>query len=146
MSEFWFWLFAFAGAATAGMVLFAIGYFITTFFMDLKIKRKIPKDRAKVTEYINANKDFFKSAPIEEMIEKEVQDNERNRQNKFREFEKLRRLADSPNGFGKKGSNLAIPSGKGELQGRELLQDKPGSTPNRIESANVGSKRRIKLD
>lgn len=94
---------------------------VWNFLRDKYIKRKLPKDKKGISEYIELNEDFFKSKK-QHIDKKEVEEDERRKREHFREFEKLRRLA----GKTEKGrSNDSDTTGRNESEGRQLLQDEP---------------------
>lgn len=147
MDNFWLLIIASVGSLITGAILFAVLYTIITGAWDfLKIKRKLPKDKKKVSEYVKVNKEFFKSEKIEEYTRKEEQEDDKRRFEKFREFEKLRRT-----GFSKTGNSGKRPDNKpnerhSELQGRSVLQNEPNPITNEPSRREQNIEREVRLD
>lgn len=148
MANFWIWFFAVILSLIVGAlaIFFIWGGFIL--LKDLWVKRGIPSKRPKVAEYIKENPEKFEKTNPGKASEKdikEVQEDERNRHEQYREFEKLRREELKGRTSGERQPNSST-SGSKQSERRELLQDKPTSIPNSNSSGSTPIKRRIKLD
>lgn len=116
--------YAFASLATLIGSVFLAGlfFFLVTKIGDFIKQRKIPKDKKQVSLFLASNKDLFKlPQKAQEIDKKEVEENERLKSAKFREFEKLRSIRATSTGNSKQRSNHKFYEGNGELQKRELL-------------------------
>lgn len=140
MASIWFWLFVSVGSLIGGAMTMAFILLVWNFFRDKYIKRKLPKDKKEISEYIKVNQDFFKTRKKEIQDIKEVEENERRKQQQFREFEKLRRFATKT---GKGRSDGDTPTGRNELPTGNILpneSDKESSTP------DPDIRRKVRLD
>lgn len=152
MASFWFWFIVIIGSTIAGALGFLILYGISIFFRDtFFLKRGIPKNKKKVTEFIKNNPDKFggyKHKENEENSklnqEQEVQ-NERREREKFREFEKLRRAELKSRVGGSETSELAS-KGNEPIQRRELLSNEPNPSSTSDSGGSKPTKPRVKLD
>lgn len=135
-----------------GILIFSVGLTIITFIVitkikdNLKIKKKLPKDKKQVSEYIKANDKFFLSKPLENIDKKEVEEDDRRRFDKIREFEKLRRVATNERRDDRKRESNNYYERDAELQRRELLQNKPDSIPPGHFRDVAKERRKLKLD
>jgi hypothetical protein len=147
MDNFWLLVIASIGSLITGAIFFAIIYSIITGAWDfLKIKRKLPKDKKKVSEYVKANKEFFKSEKIEEYTRKEEQEDDKRRFEKFREFEKLRRTGFSKTGNSGKGTSIKPNDSNPELQRRGVLQNEPNPINDEPSRREQNIEREVRLD
>lgn len=96
----WYWWFIIIfGAMIVGAVLASLGYLIYTKYLSWKLKRMLPgkgKDKALISEYLkqdDVKEAMLNGGPALPLTQKEVEDNERERTARTREFEKLRRFA-----------------------------------------------------
>lgn len=144
MASFWLYLIVAIGALLIGAIVFAFVYLVMNWLYDLiviKARRKL-KDKKKVSRWVEENQEFFKSKKVPEQSKKEVENDERRRAEKFREFEKLRRIAGLEATDTGKGQHNIDPKRSTELQGRRVLQDESSPRASNIE----GDQRRVKLD
>lgn len=148
MASIWLWAGIIFGSLLLGLIIFAFLYLVFTKMKDWKIKRKIPKDKKLVKDYIETNKEFFKSPPKEIIDIKEVEDNDRRRNDRFREFEKLRRLANPDIKKPANGKDKPGPLSPGDTKPkpRIVLSDEPNKIVTGSNTNRPRTKGRVKLD
>ena len=152
MAGFWFWFFLALISLVIGFILTVIFYGLYCLIYDFIKKYRMPKDKTGMTLWINKNSKelLFDISKDDDVNRKEEVKNGIQRQQKYREFEKLRRF-DINTGSGK-GSNKApewdgsSDKGAESIQRRELLQDGVSPVTGKPESGNDQSKRKVKLD
>ena len=122
MLPWWMWFVIPIGALIFGAMLGALIYLGFSKFYDWKIKRQLPgkgKDKKANSEWIKENKDVLKDGgPLQPQDKMEVQKNESRKREKFREFEKLRRISQQSK------SESSVPTSSGREQERRIVQDK----------------------
>jgi len=88
INKIWIYIGAGLGSALAAYLILFMYFQIHNYFLFRKLKMKIPIDKKELA-------DAGKASPL---IEKEVEQDERTRQNKFRQFEQLRFIAERERG------------------------------------------------
>lgn len=149
MVTFWFWLIAVFFSLIVGAILIFIFYGGLGMLIDsLIVKKHIPKNKSKVSEYILEHPEKFENTnpglPSDKEI-KEVKEDERRRREKYREFEKLRQT-ELERRTGKTEESESSTPRTPELPRNAVL---PIVSNPRNESSNGGSPqptRRLKLD
>lgn len=138
MASFWFWLIAVVVALLGASILSALLFLLLTWMYDIiKIKRKIPK-KENIGEYVKINKEFFKDGGKNQSSKKEVEEDERRSYEKFREYEKLRRIGVTQGGVSGKGKSTNSIQRIAESERRSILQNEPSPEPTAV-------KRKLKL-
>ena len=128
--SFWLWLGATMGALIFGAITFWILYLCYDYIFNvIKLKKKIPKE-------LN-NPDFLNPGKPN-INDKEVRENERIKSAKFREYEKLRRIAIKS---GRSKQNNSTSTGNKQQSKRSLLQDEYSDEPTGDEGSNTRDKR-----
>jgi hypothetical protein len=127
------------GAIILGFILVAFPYLLYNLIKDMLIKRKIPKDKKKLKEYLEKNSEFFKYPPQEKISRKEVEEDEQKRFKRFREFEKLRRTANPPTASSGVTGERPTELNQGSDAERGILQNESTGIPEQ-------SSRKVKLD
>lgn len=94
MASIWFWIFTPIVVIIFSVVFSFLVFFIFAWLRDkLFIKRKIPKSKEKVSEFIKDNKELLANPGKSQINKKEEEEkNVKRRRAKYREFDKLRRL------------------------------------------------------
>lgn len=148
MANFWLWFFAVILSLIVGSLMIFLFWSGLVLLKDLWIKRGIPSKRPRVADYIKENPEKFDKTNPGKALEndiKEVHEDERNRNAKYREFEKLRREELKGRNPGERQPNNST-QGSEQPARRELLQNKPTSIPNSNLTGNKPAKRSVKLD
>lgn len=127
MATVWFYLLVSLGALIGGALILGGLYVLASFVYGGYLKWKIPKDREKLAD-----------SGKQEIDQKEVDESERRNAAKFREFEKLRRLADNPTATGGSGTYKPLPKfGDGQERRVVSFDDTKPSTSNAEGSQGV---------
>lgn len=117
-------LIAVIGGTLIGFFIIGFLYWLFSSIRNLWAKRKIPKDKSKIGEYIANNPEIFKTGKKDEIDEKEVEENDRREFERTRRFERLRRKAgyvEGGIGDNNKGIKKHIKiEGLGDLQKRPI--------------------------
>ena len=97
MASFWFWLIALVGSIIGGAIFLLLIYgFFTGVRDSLSLKRGIPKQRTRVSEYIKEHPEKFENTNPGKHDKitksKEVKNHGTTNPDTFRQFEKLRRI------------------------------------------------------
>lgn len=143
---FWFWLLLSGLALIVGIVIIALIFGLANVKDLLTIKKKLPKDKKLLSQYIKDNGEFFKSSNTPIKTRKEVEEDEYRKSLKFREFEKLRRMEETNSGIrGKRPDNSPV-KGNTELQGRNIFPNESSSINPSFRPNSQSSRRTIKLD
>lgn len=135
----WVWLIGIIGSLLIGAFIVSVIFFIYSFFNNIKIKKamaNLPKSKKEISEYIKnpeVKKLMLDGGTPTNSDEKEVKEDERKKSGKFREFEKLRRIAQ-----GKPGTYSA-DKGDDKLSKRSDIQE-------RFDSSSSRNKDTIELD
>lgn len=97
MASIGFYIAVIVSGLIGGTMLIALGYLLFSFLRGLMIKKKIPQDKSPddPKHWRTSKKKNLADPGNKEITEKEVEEIEREQYNKFREFEKLRRAAES---------------------------------------------------
>lgn len=126
MASFFLWLIVIVGGLIVGAFAGFFLFFLITFLKDLFVKKGIPSNRQRVSEYLKdeENMEKYKNPGLPTQSEKEVyKTNEQRRVQKFREFERLRREE-----F--KGRTRKSPKNNSSSTGSQQLQQQPKLLPN----------------
>lgn len=100
-------------AIIVGALFIFVPMIIINYIKDILIKKKLKKlSKEQFDDFLG-----FKKIDIDE---KEEEKNAREREGKFREFEKLRRIGNS---VAKQGNNIGLPFGEGGDEGQHNIQD-----------------------
>lgn len=142
MASFWFWLFTIIISAFVGIIGTIILWFLGTFLKDIFwSKFGIPRNKKKLSNYIQSKNEKFLYPGKPEEIKREVKEaNEQRERHKFREFEKLRREEL------KRRREAGNPTNTTALPKRSVLQNEPNTNPKLSDPGSSKSSRKVKLD